>query len=173
MLCTGCGRLAVPDTWVPGSERAELLAWCCLGFPGLLYCGWRHLLRTKQCSGCGGGELIREARASQRAAGGAVQLARVRSAGSSPWPLPLRSPRQRLREGVALALFGLLAAIAALSAALGAAAANGAAALGPASALLALGGAFAQMALFHHPPIGDAWDETGHRIQIEMAGPDA
>jgi hypothetical protein len=174
MLCIGCGRLGVPDTWVPGSERAELMAWCCLGFPGLVYCGWRHLLRSKHCAGCGGAELMREARASQqRAVVESPRSGRVLSAGPSPWPLPLCSPRQRLREGAALALFGLLALAAAFAAALGAPAAAGTSTVAPASALLVASGAFIQMALFHCPPIGQAWDETGQRIEIEMAGPDA
>ena len=45
MLCTECLHLGEPDTVLEGSDRVELLAWCCFALPGLVYCWWRHLCR--------------------------------------------------------------------------------------------------------------------------------
>ena len=63
MLCTDCFVTAEPDTVLEGSDLLELLGWCCLAAPGLLYCWWRHALRIKVCAFCGSRELVREARA--------------------------------------------------------------------------------------------------------------
>ena len=168
MLCTSCGHVGVADTWIPGSERAELAAWCCLGLPGLVYCAWRHLLRIKHCPGCGGRELIREARASSRGLGDARRIARVHSDGVSPWPLALRTPRERLRRGAALAAFGLLAAIAAVDGSL-TDTSTGHEAIGHASALFSMSWVFVQIALFHRAPSPwRAWTENGRPIDVEV-----
>lgn len=109
MMCTRCYRVSVPDTRIPGSDLLELLAWCGLGVPGLLYCAWRHLQRAKVCAHCGSPELVREARASRRLARGAAVAgpAAVHSSRPALWPPALRAPRDRLRWGWSLALVAL------------------------------------------------------------------
>lgn len=111
MLCTQCFRTAVADTLLPGSDRMEMVAWCALAIPGLLYCWWRHAMRIKFCGYCGSEDLVREARA---AAARLPQQAlpadgpRITDAsGRRRWPRALVSPRDRLRQG---ATAGVLAA---------------------------------------------------------------
>lgn len=104
MLCTECLHVGEPDTVLEGSDRVELLAWCCFALPGLLYCWWRHLRRSKICPECGGDALMRECRAAA-----ARRAPQARAAGGSRfwsseslgfvWPRPLGSPRERLRNG--------------------------------------------------------------------------
>ena len=167
MLCTSCGEVAVADTWIPGSDALELAAWCCLGVPGLVYCAWRHLQRTKLCPGCGGGHLVREARASRRAPEDGRAIARVYSRGAASWPPPLRTPRQRMRPGAALAGLGLLAVAAS---GLAPAPEAGGEALGHSAALLGMSWTFVQIALFHRPPAPwQAWDEAGRALRVELA----
>jgi hypothetical protein len=110
MFCLHCGHLGVPDTVLDGSDLVELLAWCCLGVPGLVYCAWRHLTRLKACPSCGSHELMRQ---SQAAAGRTAQAAdvfgsRVVSArsGSFSWWAPLQAPRERMRIGSSSILMG-------------------------------------------------------------------
>lgn len=108
MLCTDCLRTDVPDTAVEGSDRLEILAWCCFALPGLLYCAWRHAARRKLCAHCGGGELIREARAAAARIVPSPAPRPPRSLGGAApvrWPLALQTPRERLHTGaVATAL---------------------------------------------------------------------
>ena len=110
MMCTDCLRTAEADTLLEGSDTLELLGWCCLALPGLLYCWWRHALRIKVCAFCGGYELVREARAAaarcpQPAPSG--WEAPVHSAPSRfDWPDAFANPRDRLRHG---SVIGLLA----------------------------------------------------------------
>lgn len=164
MLCVNCFRVGSPDTWIPGSDRLELAAWCCLGLPGLLYCLWRHLARAKVCAHCESLDLFREARASKRPARMEGHVARLRSAGGCPWPATLRAPRERLRSGAALAAAGTLCG---LSAGLGLL--HGAVWIAP-----LLGAWFAiwlclQLGLFYDAaPLCRAWDDAGRALQVEM-----
>ena len=112
MLCTDCFRTAEPDTLLEGSDRVEMLGWCCFAIPGLLYCWWRHALRIKLCPFCGGEDLVREARA---AAARAPRQAPASDgprifdgSGTRSWPRALAAPRDRLRHGgVVAALAGV------------------------------------------------------------------
>jgi hypothetical protein len=120
MLCTDCFRTAEPDTLLEGSDRVEMLAWCCFAVPGWLYCWWRHALRIKLCPFCGGGELVREARAAAaRSPRQAPPSDGPRILPSSPgprWPRALATPRDRLRHGGVMAsLAGAWIAIASLA----------------------------------------------------------
>jgi hypothetical protein len=104
MLCIDCLHVGEPDTVLDGSDRVELIAWCCGVLPGLVYCWWRHLCRFKVCGQCGSDTLMRESRAA--AARHAPQArpatgSRIWSTAGLDfrWPLPLCSPRERLRSG--------------------------------------------------------------------------
>jgi hypothetical protein len=107
MMCADCYEVDVPDTALEGSDLLELLGWCCLGIPGLLYCWWRHLNRSKICPFCRGAALVREARASAERRGPAEPLSFVpriialSGARRIEWPRALRAPRARLRSGSA------------------------------------------------------------------------
>lgn len=104
MLCTECLHVGEPDTVLEGSDRVEIVAWCCFALPGLLYCWWRHLQRYKVCPECGSDALMRECRAAAArhapqappAAGACVRSA---SGLGFSWPRPLGSTRVRLRHG--------------------------------------------------------------------------
>ena len=107
MLCTDCYQVAVPDTVLEGSDRIEAIAWCTLSLPGLVYCGWRHASRRKACPHCGGGELVREARAAAARHlpdAPSAHGPRILTAGAVSWPESLRAPRARLRFGGVISL---------------------------------------------------------------------
>ena len=103
MLCSDCLRVAVPDTVLGGTDLGELLGWCCLAVPGLLYCAWRHLNRLKACPHCASPNLIREARAADARRWPIAAPAtgrRIRTLSPAiDWPRALRDPRDRLRRG--------------------------------------------------------------------------
>jgi hypothetical protein len=114
MMCADCYAVDIPDTVLEGSDLLELLGWCCMGIPGLLYCWWRHLNRSKICPACGGAALVREARAAAERRGPVEPLSFVPRivvlAGSRriDWPRALRTPRARLRNGsVGVLLLGI------------------------------------------------------------------
>ena len=54
MICTDCGTAGKPKRHVPGSILIEIVAWCCLLVPGILYSLWRHSTTTKGCPACQG-----------------------------------------------------------------------------------------------------------------------
>ena len=169
MLCTGCWRTARPDTRLPGSDRAELLAWCCLLLPGLVYSSWRQAGRTRVCPACGGADLVREARAAGRRVGEAVAWGggRLRGARDLAWPRVLGTPRQRLRHGGVGAL--LLAALAAERLLPGLATADSSAAVLPAAALAAwvLHLGLRVQRLRGSAAACEAFDEDGRPLPIE------
>lgn len=107
MMCADCYEVDVPDTALEGSDLLELLGWCCLGIPGLFYCWWRHLTRSKICPFCRGVALVRESRASAERRGPAEPLSfapriiALSGARRIEWPRVLRAPRARLRCGSA------------------------------------------------------------------------
>lgn len=107
MMCTECFRTAEASTLLEGSDVLEMIAWCCFGVPGLLYCWWRHALRIKVCSVCGSAELVREARAaaarSPQHAPAVAETAVRNLSGPIRWPRPFAVPRERLRHGFVLA----------------------------------------------------------------------
>jgi hypothetical protein len=106
MMCTECFRTAEADTVLEGSDIVEMIAWGCFGFPGMLYCMWRHALRIKVCSVCGSSELVREARAAAARClpeGPPHQPGVCNLSGPIRWPAPFALPRERLRHGCVLA----------------------------------------------------------------------
>ena len=121
MLCMQCLHLDEPDTVLDGSDRAELIAWCCFVIPGLVYCWVRHLRRTKVCGACGSANLMRESRAAtaRRRGQPSSREPQLLSLGGDDfsWPAPLESPRARMRigsVGAALCGFSVLAWLIAL-----------------------------------------------------------
>jgi len=175
MMCTDCFRTAEADTVLEGSDLVEMLAWCCFAIPGLLYCWWRHALRIKVCPFCGGGELIREARAAAervpRQAPPAAGPRVCNLSGPVRWPRALAVPRDRLRHGgVVASLVGAFSMSAALPV-LDLAVSDGA--VPAASAIAAVCGAWiayqgvrvSQMRA--RLPGCKAWDRYGRPLRIE------
>lgn len=172
MLCTECLHLGAPDTVLEGSDRVELAAWCLLGLPGLVYCGWRHLNRFKTCAACGSPALMRECRAAagRRPPLAPTAVARVRSLGSDfAWPRPFGSTRVRLRSGSVAALLIALAGVAALLGVLELAPEPRALQTASASGLLGLGwlGHMAQQVARLRSGRCEAWDARGRPLRIE------
>lgn len=58
MMCARCGTLARPRIVTPGSLAIEVLLWCVLIVPGVLYGLWRASRRKHVCAACGSGELL-------------------------------------------------------------------------------------------------------------------
>ena len=116
MLCTNCSHVAMPDTLLEGFDLLELLGWCCLAVPGLVYCWWRHLNRLKVCPVCESPDLMREARsaASRRVLDAELSDGpRIRTLSHAvDWPRALRTPRARLHSGSVLAALLCLAFVA-------------------------------------------------------------
>jgi hypothetical protein len=174
MVCMDCFHVAVPDTVLEGSDLAELLAWACLGIPGLLYCWWRHLARIKVCPNCGGLELIREARAAALDHAPASRLSggpRISSlSGPVRWPRSLRTPRARMWSGggALLLLLGLTAWLLAL---FNLAASETVLAMGYAALFLGLawlGHQVVRISRMRSPLLRcRAWDEDGRPLRIE------
>jgi hypothetical protein len=175
MMCTDCLRTAEADTVVEGSDAMEMLGWCCFVLPGLLYCWWRHALRIKVCSFCGGRELVREARAAaarEPAQASAAGGARVRSEFDPiAWPALLAGPRDRLRIGgtlfATLATIGVSLLLAALNVAVNDLALIGANLVAAACAWPVVRDevrdANTRIALSHCR----AWDDEGRELRIE------
>lgn len=56
--CTQCGTVALPKNTIKGSFFVELLLWCCLFIPGLLYTLWRLSTKAQVCPACGAPNMI-------------------------------------------------------------------------------------------------------------------
>lgn len=52
MYCTNCGRTAKPKKLTKGSLIIELVLWCVMILPGLLYTLWRFTSKVKVCRHC-------------------------------------------------------------------------------------------------------------------------
>ena len=90
-------------TRLEGSDWLEMATWLLGGFPGWLYCAWRHHVRIKVCGVCGSRALMRESRAQAllqlpQAAPSSFASCVSNLPGSSRWPRGLRAPQQRLQR---------------------------------------------------------------------------
>lgn len=176
MLCTECLHVAEPDTVLHGSDRAELIGWCCFAVPGLVYCWWRHLCRYKVCPQCGSDALMRECRAAAARrlpqappAGG--PCVRSLSGVGFAWPRSLGSTRVRLRHGVIGALLTVSGSLAWLLGALDVAPPSQAQAAAIAGWLLFATWLVRQLQQIARLRSGAmacrAWDEHGRPLPIE------
>jgi hypothetical protein len=58
-ICTNCGVMVPRDEWVTkGSTITEIILWCCLFVPGILYSVWRRVGTSSLCSACGSNALV-------------------------------------------------------------------------------------------------------------------
>lgn len=178
MMCTDCLRTAEAETLLEGSDTIELLGWCCLALPGLLYCWWRHALRIKVCGFCGGSELVREARAA------AARRPQIAPSGWEPpvhsaparfdWPEALANPRDRLRHGAVMALLAGILVASIVPAALDLPGSGSALAVAH-TTLVACAAWGSYQALRLAQPRSElsgcrAWDAQGRQIRIERVG---
>lgn len=59
MFCKECYEVAVPKTVTPGYFIIELVAWCFMVLPGLLYTMYRISNKKKVCAHCGSESVIK------------------------------------------------------------------------------------------------------------------
>lgn len=57
-ICNQCGTISSGKTITKGNILLEVVLWCMLLVPGLIYTIWRHLTRYKGCRECGSAELV-------------------------------------------------------------------------------------------------------------------
>lgn len=50
--CPSCGTLGSPKTYTKGHFLMEVILWCCLLVPGVLYSLWRLSSKYKGCPSC-------------------------------------------------------------------------------------------------------------------------
>lgn len=58
MVCLQCKTVAVPKRVTPGSFLIEIVLYCFLIFPGLIYTIWRNTSKHDQCPACKSKNLI-------------------------------------------------------------------------------------------------------------------
>ncbi len=58
LICTNCGTVGAPKTVTKGSFLIEIVLWCFLFVPGIIYSLWRLTTRTKGCRFCGAGNMV-------------------------------------------------------------------------------------------------------------------
>ena len=57
-VCTHCGTIAEPKTYIKGNIIVELFLWLLFLLPGLIYSIWRLSSRYKGCPKCGAPNMI-------------------------------------------------------------------------------------------------------------------
>lgn len=57
-ICKDCGHVGEPKTITRGNILLELVLWCLLLVPGLIYSIWRHASRYDGCGKCAGSTLL-------------------------------------------------------------------------------------------------------------------
>lgn len=57
-ICPNCGDQGKPKLHTKGHIVLEVILWCCLIVPGLIYSTWRHASRSYVCRQCGTMELV-------------------------------------------------------------------------------------------------------------------
>jgi len=58
MVCSNCGTIGTGKQITPGSLGIEIVLWCCLAVPGIIYSIWRLTNKKIVCTTCGGENLI-------------------------------------------------------------------------------------------------------------------
>lgn len=58
VYCMHCGTIGKPRSETPGSILIELILWCCLIVPGLIYSAWRINARRSVCRACDSRDII-------------------------------------------------------------------------------------------------------------------
>lgn len=58
MICTMCGMTGKPKRVSQGSILIEIVLWCCLLVPGILYSLWRMTSKKTVCRHCGSPNMV-------------------------------------------------------------------------------------------------------------------
>ena len=58
LICAQCGSIGKTKSQTPGNLLIEILAYCFMIIPGLIYSIWRLSARKMVCGVCGGQNLI-------------------------------------------------------------------------------------------------------------------
>jgi hypothetical protein len=57
-ICANCGEVGSPKLHTKGNILIEIVLWCMLLVPGLIYSIWRHTTRGHVCRECGSDQLV-------------------------------------------------------------------------------------------------------------------
>jgi len=57
-VCQSCGYIGNPTKVMRGSFLIELILWCCLFIPGMIYTVWRYTSQYYACPKCGKDSMI-------------------------------------------------------------------------------------------------------------------
>jgi hypothetical protein len=58
LICSNCGSQGKPKVITKGNILIEIILWCCILVPGLIYSIWRLSSRYKACPKCGSPNMI-------------------------------------------------------------------------------------------------------------------
>lgn len=58
MVCTNCGHHGKPKRVTKGSILIEIVAWCAMIVPGIIYSLWRLTTRHDACPSCGATNMV-------------------------------------------------------------------------------------------------------------------
>ena len=58
LICSNCGTTGKPKTITRGSILIEIVLWCFLIIPGVVYSIWRLTTRAKACRSCGAANMV-------------------------------------------------------------------------------------------------------------------
>jgi hypothetical protein len=61
LICTQCGSVDGPKSKTKGSMLIELILWCCMLIPGLIYSIWRLTTRSSVCKSCESPQMVKTA----------------------------------------------------------------------------------------------------------------
>ncbi len=58
-VCRQCSYAGKPEWFKAGSLKMEIILWCCLIVPGIIYTVWRYKAATPVCPKCGYGPMMK------------------------------------------------------------------------------------------------------------------
>ncbi len=58
VICQDCGTIGEPKKRIKGSFLVEIILWCMMILPGLVYSIWRLTTKAKVCRVCGSQALV-------------------------------------------------------------------------------------------------------------------
>lgn len=58
-ICVDCGTVGSPKSGMQGSLLVEVVLWCLMILPGLIYSIWRFTTKAARCASCGSKNLIK------------------------------------------------------------------------------------------------------------------
>jgi hypothetical protein len=106
-LCTVCGTLGNTKRYMKGSILTELLLWCFVLIPGLIYSIWRHSTVAQVCGNCGspaviplGSPVAQQVLANRGASSGQIQAPAPHSGAYALGAAARRAPTGKIAVGI-------------------------------------------------------------------------